>query len=277
MVDRCPNCDKPILPTDVVCWHCGYQLPRKASAATPKHQVPVDSRQTAAREQVGAPGDYDWRALAVYGLLTLVIVVALWLIMRSLSRQPILVSSADFDFGGQWVTVTDADLRYTLSIPTEWQWIDLAYGDQSELLSMVTARQAYINHALRPLRDLAGEVETVGLAVGARNLDEEQPMPFLLIAQSERLSGVEAQFVLDLVDDGSFLIADQTIDTHLAGQTQARFSVLDQPNAYQCRHLFVTGEGKPGYLVAGCAPQHRFATMQSDLDDILNSFQLLEY
>ena len=277
MVDRCPNCDKPILSTDVVCWHCGYQLPKKATPAPPKVRAGRELPGTNTREQAAMAADYDWRALLIYGLLTVAIIIALWLVMRSLSRQPVLVSSAGFDFGGEWVTVTDADLRYTLSIPTDWQWIDLALRDQSELMSRVMARQTYVNRAWRPVGDLAGDAAIVGLAVGSRSLEETDPQPFLLIGQSERLGGANPEAVLDALDDASFQISEISIDTRLAGQPQSRFTAMDQPNAYQCRYLFVTGEDKPGYLVAACAPQNRYGTLQRDLDDILDSFQLLQY
>lgn len=277
MAERCPNCEKPVLPTDVVCWHCGYQLPRKATAAAAKAPATAEARQTDTRAQAATPTEYDWRALAVYGLLTLAIAVALWLVMRSLSRQPILVSSAGFDFGGEWVTVTDADLRYTVSIPTDWQWIDMAYGDQSELLAEVAARQIYVNRALRPLGELAGDVETVGLAVGTRSLEEVEPQPFVIIGQSARLSGVAPQAALDSLADVSLEIGDKLIDTHLAGQAQARFTTTDPANSYQCRHLFVSGPDTPGYLAAACAPRQQFVAWQRDLNDILDSFQLLEY
>ena len=58
---------------------------------------------------------YDLRALLVYGLLTLALILSLWLVMRALGQQPVLVRSAALA-GGDWVTVTDSDLRYTLSL-----------------------------------------------------------------------------------------------------------------------------------------------------------------
>jgi len=264
------------LPADTVCWHCGYQLPKRA-AAPPKQRASGGAPDPVEREQMAAPADYDWRALLIYGLLTMAILVALWLVMRSLSLRPVLVSGSGFGSGGDWVTVTDADLRYTVSIPTEWQWIDLADGDQSELLSRVTARQTYVNRALRPLGEPAGDAETAGLAVGTRSLEEAEPQPFLLIARSEQLRGANPQAVLDMLDEASFQISEEAIGTRLAGQPQARFTAADPANDYQCRHLFVTGEDKPGYLVAACAPWDRFGAMQGDLNDILDSFQLLEY
>ncbi|MBP6016964.1 MAG: hypothetical protein KA586_09605 [Candidatus Promineofilum sp.] len=279
MANSCPNCDRPVLATDVTCWHCGYQLPRKTNArpaGAPPSATP-GGRASNSGEAAVQPTAYDWRALAVYGLLTLAIVVGLGLVMRSLNRQPILVRSAGIDLGGEWVIVTDSDLRYTLSFPTDWQWIDAAARAQSELLTQVIERQPYIDRALRPLGELAADVEIAAVAVGTRLLDDTDPKPFVIVGRSERLRGLAPQDVLDRLDEQPFQVTEKAIDTHLAGQTQARFNVLDGANAYQCRHLFVAADEKPGYLVAACAPQAQFGTLKQDLDGILDSFQLLEY
>ncbi len=279
MADRCPNCDQPVLATDITCWHCGYQLPKRTNARPAAAPVSVSpSGQLGTPGEVTAkPTEYDWRALAIYGLLTVAIVVGLGLVMRSLNRQPILVRSAGIDLNGEWVIVTDSELSYTLSFPTDWQWIDASARAQNELLAKVIERQPYIDRALLPLGEIAGDVELVAVAVGTRLLEDTDPKPFVVVGRSERLRGVEAQNALDWLDERPFQVTEKAIDTHLAGQTQARFNVLDGANAYQCRHLFVTGEGKPGYLVAACAPQARFGALKKDLDDILDSFQLLEY
>lgn len=281
MAELCPNCQKPVLPADVICWHCGYQLTRQPKG----HPAPAAAGRTARDRDEAAPAEYDFRALAVYGLLTLAIILGLWLVMRSLGRQPILVRSARPDFGGDWVSVTDVDLRYTLSFPTDWQWLDVAYRDQGELLTRVIDRYPYIGRALDPLGDVvgdveitgvAGDVETAGVAVDGQTPEEVEPRPFVVIGRSERLRDLEAQAALDLLTARSLPVAETGIDAHLAGQPQARFSLSDSAHAYQCRHLFVADAGVAGYLVAACAPQTQYGVFQQDLHDILDSFQLLE-
>lgn len=279
MADRCPNCDKPVLATDVTCWHCGYQLTRR-----PKSQPPVQSKRPSPgltlrrRSSDGdAPVEYDFRALAVYGLLTLAIIIALWLVMNALSRRPILVRSAGSDIGGDHVLVTDNDLRYTLAFPADWQWIDVTYREQGEQLDRMIASQPYVARALNPLGEAAGDVEILGLAIDSFLPEDTDPKPFVVIGQSERMRDVDPQTALDLLAAQPLPASDTSIDTRLAGQAQARFNIFDVEAAYQCRHLFVTGASKPGYLVAACAPQGRFGTMQHQLDDILDSFQLLEH
>ncbi len=280
MSNSCPNCDKPILESDTVCWHCGFVLPKRPKPrATAEPANRVASLHLPARERQPAesvPVAYDFRALAIYGLLTLAVILSLWMVMRSLSRQPILVRSAALDLGGNWVSVTDVDLVYTLTLPSDWQWLDVGYRDQSELLTKVFDRQPYMARALRPLGEGAGDVETLSVAVGTQVLETTDPQPFVIVARSERLGEMSPETALELLGNSSLPVSEQSVDTHLAGQPQARFNILDMPNAYQCRHLFVTAESKPAYLVAACAPQSRFGTMQRDLNTVLNSFQLLE-
>lgn len=280
-MDTCENCGRPVLPTDVTCWHCGYALPRRPK---PVEDKPKGSTTTAGRwrgrrageEDVAGTGDYNLQAIAVYGVLTLLIILALGLVMRALGQFPILVRSASLELGGDWVAVTDADLQYTLSLPDGWQWLDLAYRDQTSVLDQVLRRQAYIDRALQPLGRAAGDVAIIAVAVDTLNLEDTEPKPFVVVGRSERLHDVTPQEALDSLAGSSLPVTDQFIDRRLAGQPQARFNVLDAEQAYQCRHLFVVDTPSPAYLVAGCAPQAGFATLQRELDDILDSFQLLQ-
>ena len=294
MSETCPNCGKPVLPTDTVCWHCGFALPKRAraKAAGPAPAAARGGRSSRNDRRAAATdetADYDLRALAVYGLLTLVVILGLWLVMRALGREPILVRSAALA-GGDWVTVTDADLRYTLSLPSDWQWLDVAYRDQSDLLAQLVASQPYIGRALAPLGAPAGDVEILAVAAGmsaplAADTSDPvaagtpdpaaAPIPFVVIGRSQRLRVLEAQDALDLLGGQGLSVSEAAVDTHLAGQTQARFKVFDAANAYQCRHLFVADGDTYGYLVAACAPQAAYGSLQQQLDDLLDTFQLL--
>ena len=277
MSEACPNCGKPVLPTDTTCWHCGHALAKRAKvkAAPPPRVGPLArERPTDDADDAAGAADYDLRSLLVYGLLTLALILSLWLVMGALGRQPVLVRSAVLA-GGDWVTVTDVDLRYTLSLPTDWQWLDVAYGDQAELLATLIERQPYVGQALAPLGAPAGDVTILAVALGAQDLTAAEPIPFAVVGRSERLRALEPQAALDLLAGQALSLTEAAIDTHLAGQTQARFKVFDPATAYQCRHLFVADARTYGYLVAACAPQAGYGTRQQQLDDLLDTFQLL--
>jgi hypothetical protein len=273
MTESCPNCGKPVLPTDTACWHCDYALPQRARA---KARPPMPARVgPLVREQpTGDASDYDLRALLVYGLLTLALILCLGLVMRALGRQPVLVRSVALA-GGDWVTVTDIDLHYTLSLPADWQWLDVAYRDQTELLPTIIERQPAIGQALAPLGAPAGDVAILAVALGAQDLTAADPIPFAVVGRSRRLRALAPQAALDLLDGQELSLTEAAVATHLAGQPQARFKVFDPVTAYQCRHLFVADGTAYGYLVAACAPQAGYGTRQQQLDDLLDTFQLL--
>lgn len=270
MTGSCPNCGKPVLPADTLCWHCGYTLPKQPKV---RPAAPTASR-TPGEVDRGAV-DYDLRALAVYGALTLAIVLSLMGVMRALGRQPILVRSAGPGFGDDWMTVTDADLRYTLSLPSDWQWFDAAYRGQNALLPDLIAQQPYVGQALQPLGAAAGDVTILGVAVDTLNLEDAPAVAFAVVGRSERLGRLDPESALGLLGEQPLTVSETGIDTDLPGQRQARFSILDRPNAYQCRELF-TSDGAAGYLVAACAPESDFGAQRRELDEILTSFQLLQ-
>ncbi|MCZ7674522.1 MAG: hypothetical protein M5U34_49045 [Chloroflexi bacterium] len=58
MTLRCKNCDQTILPSDVVCWHCGYELaPIEMAAGEQPNEPPLS-------EEPDMPGvSLIWRFL----------------------------------------------------------------------------------------------------------------------------------------------------------------------------------------------------------------------
>lgn len=265
----CDNCGRPVLETDTVCWHCGRQLPERPR--------PRASRPAFPGKQASQPATtaYDLRAIAVYGALTLAVIIGLLWVMSSLGRRPLLVRSAGSGVGPDWVIVTDGALRYTLSLPPGWEWLDVPFRQQQAVLEQLRERQPYLDLAMSPLARAAGDVKTLAVSLPPQNPEEIEPLPFVIIGDSARLGGLQPQQALDLAAETA-AVFEQTIDDRIAGQAQARFATLDADNAYQCRHLFVTDARETGYLVAACAPQSDFGRLERDLKTILDSFQLLE-
>ena len=205
------------------------------------------------------------------------VIIILLAIMLVLGRYPILVRSASLALGSDWMAVTDAELRYTLSLPDDWQWLDLAYRDQGVSMPSALGRQPYVNQALRPLRSGLGDIETIAAALETTTLEDIKPKPFVIVGRSELGRTLTPQEVLDLATNLPLAVTDQTIDRRLTGQPQARYSMLDLERGFQCHHLYVAESQNAAYLVAACAPQDRFASVHRDLDNILDSFQLLQH
>jgi hypothetical protein len=229
---------------------------------------------------IPAAGGYDLRAIIVYGALTVIILAALLAVMRSLGRQPLLVAGADLRLGDNWTTVTDSELRYALSLPSGWEWLDGAYREQQRLLDELAVSTSNIRWSLAPLGEVAGDVELLAVAYRPEPPEIGRPLIFAAIGRSQRLGGVTPQQALDLLAGQSLPslpIAATDLIENIPGQPQARFALLDNSRQVQCRTLFMPNDDDSvGYLVAACAPQESFGRVQRDLDIILDSFQLFQ-
>lgn len=284
MSERCENCGNPVLATDTVCWHCGRQLPKRPHEQTPSLRRPALSRlwptRAATEHEETAAEAYDLRAVAIYGALTLLILLALLAMMRSLGRQPLLVASADLRLGADWTAVTDNNLRYTLSLPPGWQWIDGAFRQQQGLIDDVADDTPNMRRSLSPLGDTAGDLELLAISFQPPPENEELTT-FVVIGRSPRLGQITPQQALDLLAEQSLLVGSTTVAwtdivESIPGQEQARFGLLDSGRQIQCRSLFIA-ERSAAYVVAACAPQESFGRIQRDLENILDSFQLLQH
>lgn len=272
----CENCGKRVLPTDTVCWHCGWKLPQRTA--------PVDltlgptTRQTAVAEPAPPP-EFNLRAIAVSGALTLFLCVALLLVMRALGQRPLLVGSAGREFGDDWTALTDSQLRYTLGVPAAWQWLDVPFRDQQQVLEGVLRRQPIIGRVLNPLGVPADERLVEGLGLGTQALQQSDPAPFVVVATSPLDGQTDPQAVLDALAARGLALIDPQVDSSVPFQPRARFGLLNEDLGYQCQYLVLPNglAGNDGaYLLAACAPQTQYAATERDLTKILNSFQLVE-
>lgn len=274
MSDQCANCGKPVLDSDTVCWHCGYKL-REVPAPEPVAAPSVPARQIAASggEDVQS---YNVRALLIYGVLTLAIIVGLWAVMSALSRQPILVRSADRSLGNDWLAVTDSNLIYTISLPAGWQWLDMSIRDQREALSNLIVRQSYVDNALLPLGGPVDDLQIVAVGLDAPTLDYPDPVAFVVVGRSEALGSLTPEAAIDRLNELSGVVVEPVPNNRIPGQPQARFTLLDEDAGFQCRHLAVQDGTVYTYLVAACSPQSGYGRLQRDFELMLDSFQFLE-
>ncbi len=277
MSDQCANCGKPVLDSDTVCWHCGYKLkpaPAPEPAAAPPVAAPArSSRPTAETEDAST---YNVRALIIYGVLTLVVIGGLWVVMSALSQRPILVRSADRSLGNNWLAVTDSELIYTISLPAGWQWLDVPSRDLRDALNNLIVRQGYIDNALHPLGAAVDDLQIVAVGLDAPTLDYPDPVAFVVVGRSETLGDLTPVAAIDRLNEVVGAVVEPLPNTHIPGQPQARFSLLDEDAGYQCRQLAVQDEISATYLVAACSPQSGYGRLQRDFELILDSFQFLE-
>ncbi len=272
MSDQCANCGKPVLDSDTVCWHCGYKL---QAVAAPE---PVAAPDGASRPAAEAKDDttYDFRALIIYGVLTLVVIGGLWAVMSALSQRPILVRTADRSLGNDWLAVSDSELIYTISLPAGWQWLDVPSRDLRDALNNLIVRQGYIDNALNPLGAAVDDLQIVAVGLDAPTLDYPDPVAFVVIGRSEALGDLTPEAAIVRLNEAAGTVVEPLPNMHIPGQPQARFTLLDEDAGYQCRQLAVQDEIAATYLVAACSPQLGYGLLQRDFERIIDSFQFLE-
>ncbi|MFQ5419787.1 MAG: hypothetical protein ACE5EY_05435, partial [Anaerolineae bacterium] len=92
----CPNCGQTILASDTICWHCGWQLPRKSSPAT----------STAPPMEESEAESYSLQTILAYvGMTVMVVVLAGW-VMGSLGKRPLVVTDEQTTLPAGWTAVT---------------------------------------------------------------------------------------------------------------------------------------------------------------------------
>ena len=265
MSGTCENCGQPILDTDTVCWHCGWQLPRR--------KAPKSAARNAAAVAKQQP--YPLSAVLVYGALTAAVIVATLLVMRSLGQRPLIIIHPETRLSAEWQPVTDENERFTLDLPSWWTWLDRE--QDQERFDALVAQNGRFQAALSPLGALADDTELHLIAYEPAP-EGESPPAFLVVAQSARLQQSSPEGAISLARQNA---ADlEILGTHLAqgltGQAQS-YLLLEIPGPWgvlRCQQQFTPAQ-QVGFLVAACAPGNRFPRYNSDLQNILASFQPL--
>jgi hypothetical protein len=123
----CPNCQRPVLPSDQQCWQCGAVLPSPvvvetvASTASAPRSAPTFLEPLPAGEPILAPDTAVPPPILVYSLLTVGLLLGLIWLLPQLAAPPLLQATwADYPPEG-WVAHTAVDYLFTLNLPADWQ------------------------------------------------------------------------------------------------------------------------------------------------------------
>lgn len=258
----CDNCGRPVLESDVICWHCGYELQPPPADAAPAAEASEDDAEE-------VPQAFPLPATVAYGLLTAVLILAALFVMQSLGQQPVVALNPETSSAG-WTAVTDAALRFTLDLPDEWTW-RLTTDTQPFTLDDELVAGVPLATAVAPFGDLVDDTEILLVAAS----DDTAVPGFLVVARSQRLSALtaeEAASFLDTLSDADVEVVATSSTTNLAGLPQVRYG-LNHPNVgQQCENLYVP-LADASYLVGACGP--RITRYQLVFANILDSFQPL--
>lgn len=260
MTRTCDNCRRPVLDTDTACWHCGWKL--SPLAATPERTAVDDIQggQDSALEPTPLP------LIIFYGSITILIVIALYWLMISLSQNPTI--SGTGSFSTEWVALSDPNKQYRINVPAAWQW---TFQDENladlEIANLVL-NEGWSTSAIAPLGTLVPDNKTL-LSAGNDSV-------LLIVSSSERLNRLSPQQAIASMRQENFdgiIVEDARQVQNEPGEFEAVFTVEHELPALHCRQLFTPDE-KTTYLVAACALKNDAAQYSDDFDIALDSFQL---
>ena len=265
----CPNCTQTILPKDTVCWHCGYRLsPQFTKKRTPSETVTT----------IDSSVPLSFSAAMVYGGVTAVIIITLFLTMRTLGQKPLVQLHPDTNINTGWLPVTDQALRFTFDIPPTWQVWERQNPQQQTEFEALLVSDAQLTTSVTPLSEAISDMEILMIVMGAR-LEQVASLPgFVILARSEELSHLSLDEIISLAQENNTTIIINEIAQFrsFVGDNRVSFLVeLPQTkDELSCQHHVITSEIET-YLLAGCAPKVRSAVYREPLDKILASFQPL--
>lgn len=133
--------------SDVTCWHCGAVLIELT--------LPQASDSTAVSDPTMPETEISFAAVALYTILTVIILLLLWLLIAAMNRQPVYPWDPNISRPPGWTAVTDSQQRFTLNVPADWSVSEpgldqsSAAAEFSEQLRLASA--AAVNQTAVPL------------------------------------------------------------------------------------------------------------------------------
>jgi hypothetical protein len=268
---RCENCGHAALDTDETCWHCGAPLPGRQGTGRKK----VKARESWTRD--GGPA-----SIAIFGSLTLLVVVAAALVMATLGRQPQLQVRLGTRTRPGWTLLAPANRAFTVTLPDSWSWLDSTDPGAAAELDALIRTEPRLRLATHPL---GAETEDMRILFAAGDpLPAHDLTPILVVAASSLLNRLTYQEAVSFlsgsdydilgvrfIDDFDKSHVDILVDTppvDPSGQAESAAAI-------RCRQQFVLGR-QQSLLLSLCAPPGRFDAYTHVFDQILASFQHLD-
>jgi hypothetical protein len=269
MTSTCPNCNQTVLPTDTVCWHCGYRW----APQPPKHEL-----QPEPATAVTAPESFSLSAVLVYGGVTAVVLIGLLLAIRTLGQRPTILLNPDTNISAGWPPVTDHSMRFTLDIPPTWQAWDKQNPQQQAEFETVLASDEQFTAAVASLSTAVSDLEILMIVIGEKPEQITAVPGFIVVARSEEIGRLSLDDIIALAQrpNAAVELSQVNIFSSFTGDNRVSAS-LKMPatkDALTCQQHVIRGTGE-GYLLAGCAPEARYQTYSEPIENILASFQLL--
>ncbi|MCA9999968.1 MAG: hypothetical protein KDE56_29600 [Anaerolineales bacterium] len=243
--ERCENCDRPLLITDAVCWHCGH--PRQGSAAAATAAVAAESS--------------GLTAVSGYAILTLVIIISLLLVIRSLGQQPLLVVNSNAPRPRGWAVFTDSQHRFTLNLPPDWQ---LAEPDEAAFTALLAGQEGW-ETAVSPL-----DPGTILLLASS---PDDTPQ-LVAVARNVQLHQLSLNQLTDLIAKGGVDIQELEESESFFGMPQINLTFAANGNIL-CSQQYAL-QPEDSYLLTICMDSTTFRRSRDTIEAIQGSFQPLK-
>lgn len=248
--ERCDNCDQPLLATDSVCWHCGH--PRQASASAPAPAAATESTQLT--------------AVSGYALLTLIIIIALLLVMRSLAQQPLIVVNGNISRPRGWTVFTDSQRRFTVNLPPKWQ---IAEPGDTAFTALQGAHGVW-ETAVVPL-----DPSTILLLASNPN-DSSNDIQLVTIARNVQLHQLPTPRLTELIAEQGIQIQQIEESESFFGSPQINltFPANSREGTLLCTQQYAL-QPENSYLLTICMTENSFRRSHDTIEAIQGSFQPL--
>ncbi len=267
MVTRCAKCGQTVLQTDAACWQCGTQQAGKKGELHPP-----EKRQEMGYTAVLQESPISLTAVSTYALFTLICLLALLLILRSLATQPLFLSNPLLDRDPDWQPIADSNLQFTLDIPPTWYALENE-GNVPTIAFQQALAQANADTAFQALEaNFAGDIVPYML------IQDDQSSAYLLIVGSKGLQSASNAQLTELVarsgwdvlrfNEGDLDMADNRLAiTHYLGVAEREI---------RCTTQFIPAENDR-FILIGCAPAEQFPRVAEKINNMLALFQPLVY
>ncbi len=266
MDTHCEYCGEPALDSDVKCWQCGRPLPGREEVTG--ITVPVKE----AWQYKVSPS-----TVLIYGMMTILVILSAVVVMYILGQQPKIQVSLGTRTAPNWVQVIDAERTFIVSLPDDWQRIDLDTNGQEDIDNRLAASPLFLLGTY-PLGAEADDLSIHFLAEAETPADGPPP-PFMLVARSVLLNRLSYEEMVDFLLRSDYAISqavfiDDFDKSHVSIIT--RMVIEDGPvDALRCQQQFILGE-VDSMLLALCAPAGRYAIYAKTFEVIASSFQRLD-
>lgn len=263
---RCENCGQPALSKDRVCFYCGTPLPDREI---------IGDEQVSFRE--GWAQRTSSRQAIFYLGMTIFLIIAAVCLMLILGQQPVVQIGFTTREPENWQDIVVQDHSLLMALPPAWQWYDDSVEATYADFDSVLAQEKTYALGLKPLGDWATDLEIMFLARESDKF-EEGAGAFLIVGRSQRLKQLSSQEAVQILTTNDLVSETTVVDNFDKSHLSIMIELPLKENAGDlllCRQQFVPGE-MAAYLMSVCAPSQRYLGLETTLNEIYDSFQVLD-